>query len=137
MSYFNSIKVRLEHLSDEEINPDFHYFNSIKVRLELILHPNCISLQKFQFHKGTIRTCLTVSRSPRTVCNFNSIKVRLEQDWFIRFLNIFNFNSIKVRLEPIEAFTVSTNNAFQFHKGTIRTMMFAICLRAFTTISIP
>ena len=53
---FNSIKVRLELPSLTNISVSNINFNSIKVRLE---RPNGRSktiAQKFQFHKGTIRT---------------------------------------------------------------------------------
>ena len=76
-SYFNSIKVRLEHyplmLQMMLLVFQFHkgtirtilmkntsllllYFNSIKVRLELIYALSLIGAFLFQFHKGTIRT---------------------------------------------------------------------------------
>ena len=56
-------------------------------------------MRKFQFHKGTIRTFLGFPKG-QGVGNFNSIKVRLEQQVFL-----------------IHDHTIS----FQFHKGTIRT----------------
>ena len=79
LCYFNSIKVRLEHVlvkADEDPTPtefQFHkgairttpilltkswltYFNSIKVRLELDLHALYLLCRLFQFHKGAIRT---------------------------------------------------------------------------------
>ena len=54
------------------------YFNSIKVRLE----PSAGSAvegasDRFQFHKGTIRTSRKTSNLMPSL-NFNSIKVRLE-----------------------------------------------------------
>ena len=55
----------------------YSYFNSIKVRLE---HISCIALEVvtvFQFHKGTIRTKILVSEL-LPFWDFNSIKVRLE-----------------------------------------------------------
>ena len=54
---FNSIKVQLERLSDEETDEFIINFNSIKVQLEPSLRPllaRCTCT--FQFHKGTIRT---------------------------------------------------------------------------------
>ena len=60
-----------------------------------------ISLHKFQFHKGTIRT-----DNPREIC------VKLD-----------NFNSIKVQLELEQAgLNPNLMMKFQFHKGTIRTV---------------
>ena len=53
-------------------------FNSIKVRLEHLSHNDVFSCAPFQFHKGTIRTKYEDADGMcRT--NFNSIKVRLEQ----------------------------------------------------------
>ena len=54
---------------------------------------------------------------------FNSIKVRLEPTCpTTRQLMLLYFNSIKVRLERCSAFiTRKRAKPFQFHKGTIRT----------------
>ena len=98
---------------------------------------NEIFNQKFQFHKGTIRTLVFVPVS----ClfpDFNSIKVRLEPTPdFIRYAAYINFNSIKVRLELIKLNCNDTfNNIFQFHKGTIRTEFADFSLRE-KFISIP
>ena len=58
-------------------------FNSIKVRLEPKPVRDAINkLQKFQFHKGTIRTVSKIF-AYLGILNFNSIKVRLEL--FIRY----------------------------------------------------
>ena len=54
------------------------YFNSIKVRLEHVKNVVNISVTKFQFHKGTIRTFYNM-RAVFDNSYFNSIKVRLEQ----------------------------------------------------------
>ena len=54
---FNSIKVRLKRMSDEELESMTGHFNSIKVRLKPL--PNWAGdryLSLFQFHKGTIKT---------------------------------------------------------------------------------
>ena len=40
----------------------------------------------------------------------------------LKFLHIY-FNSIKVRLELSKCTALGSAGAFQFHKGTIRTMM--------------
>ena len=56
IEYFNSIKVRLEPASLELAQADFENFNSIKVRLELFPYHPCEGQQRFQFHKGAIRT---------------------------------------------------------------------------------
>ncbi len=58
-------------------------------------------MEKFQFHKGTIRTDFTHQLS----------------------VSHYNFNSIKVQLELIELITqILLKLLFQFHKGTIRTI---------------
>ena len=99
----------------------------------------------FQFHKGTIRTCepegleaIILNFNSIKVrlelllllwilivsLNFNSIKVRLELFLYLLFMNRFNnFNSIKVRLEPLQKYKEIQNSKFQFHKGTIRTVV--------------
>ena len=59
-----------------------------------------LNLPTFQFHKGTIRT----HQRPRPSVEDT------------------NFNSIKVRLEQESAQQASQGFAFQFHKGTIRTV---------------
>ena len=60
MSYFNSIKVRLERNVDYLPQNVSNNFNSIKVRLE---HPY-LAMQNdgsiFQFHKGAIRTYCSI-----------------------------------------------------------------------------
>ena len=78
--------------------------------------------EKFQFHKGTIRTCL-----PSSVENvklyFNSIKVQLEHSFLIALTTSrCYFNSIKVQLEHSRFTRSWVARLFQFHKGTIRTV---------------
>ena len=55
----------------------FTYFNSIKVRLEHLMVVSLMLILIFQFHKGTIRT-IGLLRNRFLLINFNSIKVRLE-----------------------------------------------------------
>ena len=56
--------------------------------------------------------------------NFNSIKVRLEQGWFMdNASRMGDFNSIKVRLELSFHFLREDGLGFQFHKGAIRTLL--------------
>ena len=57
--------------------------------------------------------------------HFNSIKVRLEHRYYWRMVvGVGHFNSIKVRLELIYCAISKTHiPQFQFHKGTIRTLM--------------
>ena len=96
---FNSIKVRLERVSEPGLPIDLRNFNSIKVRLELAYAIGLLLAFLFQFHKGTIRTnCIL----PVTVLGVD-------------------FNSIKVRLEHTSASCCTPMTQFQFHKGTIRT----------------
>ena len=52
-------------------------FNSIKVRLKLEVTIKLVFLHRFQFHKGTIKTLISVHLMS-LVSNFNSIKVRLK-----------------------------------------------------------
>ena len=60
-----------------------------------------LSVTKFQFHKGTIKT-VDMKTKLVELRNFNSIKVRLKQDIeLICRIKHLNFNSIKVRLKPI------------------------------------
>ena len=96
-------------------------FNSIKVQLELKFINQHPLAQKFQFHKGTIRT--DSSQTGNHVSkNFNSIKVQLELLKLlpIRF-SMRHFNSIKVQLEQNIRSLLRDLDEFQFHKGTIRT----------------
>ena len=55
-SYFNSIKVRLEHGKLVILHLVIGNFNSIKVRLEQDLGQKENVATRFQFHKGAIRT---------------------------------------------------------------------------------
>ena len=82
-----------------------------------------IKNEGFQFHKGTIRTNIGFSAS-LSLANFNSIKVQLEQ-YINKHYNKRHiyFNSIKVQLEQVRQFSVSAKYLFQFHKGTIRTVL--------------
>ena len=55
--------------------------------------------------------------------NFNSIKVQLELlERFRENKLLVHFNSIKVQLEREHRRAGEYGTAFQFHKGTIRTM---------------
>ena len=96
-------------------------FNSIKVQLKRIGWAINIRDVEFQFHKGTIKTDISL-RWWRTPPYFNSIKVQLKQQ---RAANIdsmgTNFNSIKVQLKRLRTSSVSCCIRFQFHKGTIKT----------------
>ena len=81
------------------------YFNSIKVQLEQVCLNVLSTLSAlFQFHKGTIRTCIP-SRTLYVKLYFNSIKVQLEPQGLLR-------TTLAIR--------------FQFHKGTIRTLGYSI-----------
>ena len=65
-----------------------------------------MAMIQFQFHKGTIRTLGTATQSLDIICDFNSIKVRLElaRSGALPFVR-----------------------QFQFHKGTIRTRQSLRC----------
>ena len=104
VSYFNSIKVRLERIFWESISRSKSYFNSIKVRLEHEQGQRSGWRLVFQFHKGAIRT------------SFPPPKYRLP----------LNFNSIKVRLELTLCHLRLELQKFQFHKGAIRTLLISI-----------
>ena len=105
-SYFNSIKVRLEHLNYAQAKNAYANFNSIKVRLELGETFNQVSPFKlFQFHKGAIRT---------------------KRFWLV-IITCSYFNSIKVRLELINSLMLQLFPKFQFHKGAIRTLRLRCC----------
>ena len=57
--------------------------------------------------------------------HFNSIKVRLKLNYPKELaIRQTNFNSIKVRLKHHNRSLTRYMNLFQFHKGTIKTMMF-------------
>ena len=60
---FNSIKVRLKLEAPEDATDEKPYFNSIKVRLKPPAGNREIIRDKFQFHKGTIKTRQQVRKS--------------------------------------------------------------------------
>ena len=69
------------------------------MRLELIQDYYIIYPNKFQFHKGAIRTESARVEAEKKR-DFNSIKVRLEPSVVPMLTMVVNdFNSIKVRLE--------------------------------------
>ena len=74
-------------------------FNSIKVRLKQQFQKDPLTYLKFQFHKGTIKTNLSLQ------------KTALYK----------HFNSIKVRLKRLGSYAGKGIGLFQFHKGTIKT----------------
>ena len=119
------------------------YFNSIKVRLKQSAENEREFAEKFQFHKGTIKT-FDLKVYQKYQQHFNSIKVRLKRIDFLpinRYLPDFNsikvrlklvvdcdkaiqllyFNSIKVRLKLVLTMLLQFVMRFQFHKGTIKT----------------
>ena len=76
--YFNSIKVRLEPArSSRYPSPPEFQFHKGAIRTPLFGLIGII-IPLFQFHKGAIRTILSL-KSYAVLFNFNSIKVRLEQ----------------------------------------------------------
>ena len=99
-NYFNSIKVQLELNLIFSILVHLIYFNSIKVQLELDVCCDLTIFDKFQFHKGTIRTNLRSGFSLSSSTDFNSIKVQLEPSVLCYMSDVPGyFNSIKVQLE--------------------------------------
>ena len=100
VSYFNSIKVRLERCGEVLPRLILTNFNSIKVRLELL---------REQIKK--------VSEQ-----DFNSIKVRLERggDNFCYEVYEFQFHKGAIRTTRRQK-EKGLVNPFQFHKGAIRT----------------
>ena len=98
---FNSIKVRLKLLADVPATPATTYFNSIKVRLKQTpISYICINV-RFQFHKGTIKTCICLKR--------------IVTWWEFQF----HKGTIKTLKQAAEG---SGDGVFQFHKGTIKTL---------------
>ena len=80
------------------------------------------------------RVCYTLAVGVVTDAN---LALRLVADLFVLVvLACLNFNSIKVRLELRAGSGAAGNFAFQFHKGTIRTV-FHLSLDAVDEISIP
>ena len=99
LSYFNSIKVRLEHYFNGVLpTPQLFQFHKGAIRTSIRLALQTL-IPSFQFHKGAIRT-LNYASARAAYANFNSIKVRLE----LRFV-----------------MTITCTDKFQFHKGAIRT----------------
>ena len=116
-------------------------FNSIKVRLELLSTFWLHGLDdRFQFHKGAIRTNPwrpVLPYSSRFQFHKGAIRTQLK---VIQIRIRIDFNSIKVRLEPA-MMEVDHYDAkrFQFHKGAIRTHRSDIgyrCIRHFNSIKV-
>ena len=92
--------MRLEQAEEYTFNVIEPHFNSIKVRLKHDVKQYATDFWLFQFHKGTIKTEVTV----QIACQH------------------LNFNSIKVRLKlPTQTSPSDSACTFQFHKGTIKT----------------
>ncbi len=128
VDYFNSIKVQLERARNVSVNVTPPDFNSIKVQLE-----PCISYVRdvLNTHFNSIKVQL--EQTPyllphRKFQYFNSIKVQLELICLIVICLLHRyFNSIKVQLEQKQEFMIKDNlSLFQFHKGTIRTILLVI-----------
>ena len=97
-----------------------------------------MTLQVFQFHKGTITTS-PCDGGGVFHSNFNSIKVRLKLTPILQEKTLlFYFNSIKVRLKHVEGPDPLPyrDDEFQFHKGTIKTILLISKMKHFG-ISIP
>ena len=98
--YFNSIKVRLRRSNRQGRHTLWCNFNSIKVRLRHAFCEYRPGNDRFQFHKGSIKTVLSAWIG-NFYCHFNSIKVRLRRE-----------GRDKGRTKA---------SSFQFHKGSIKT----------------
>ena len=97
-------------------------FNSIKVRLELLASDILTYLNKFQFHKGTIRTLSQVHfLALSNIFQFHKGTIRTFETYLLNKTRRQYFNSIKVRLELNTVLNPIGKLIFQFHKGTIRT----------------
>ena len=81
---------------------------------------------KFQFHNGTIKTSDMRFAATDLFC-FNSITVQLRHTFSIA-LHPPNsrFNSITVQLRPCKITNRIEQDTFQFHNGTIKTIVFAL-----------
>ena len=144
LSYFNSIKVRLEreiaiteHLKQlfqfhkgairtgehKAKSSAFAHFNSIKVRLELDGMNKTGRAIQFQFHKGAIRTStIGITLCSLIIFQFHKGAIRT-CTLFGNCVQLIYFNSIKVRLEPEKPMFSPASSIFQFHKGAIRTCL--------------
>ena len=126
LSYFNSIKVRLEHLAkmkDSAFKEFQFHKGAIRTIFALVARFEKLA---FQFHKGAIRT----RRAYRyielnAVFQFHKGAIRTLTNSAKRGEEFLNFNSIKVRLElTLVMAAMQLSSEFQFHKGAIRTSVF-------------
>ena len=63
-----------------------------------------------------------------SVIHFNSIKVRLKPGKELTLcVDVDHFNSIKVRLKRLHFLYPHCLTEFQFHKGTIKTVLLQSC----------
>ena len=128
--------MRLEQTHKYRVVNPHQYFNSIKVRLELIAQSALFAAQRFQFHKGTIRTAFQICVHPQNR-DFNSIKVRLEQqEIMLAKWESMYFNSIKVRLELIVVSRSMLLPYFNSIKVRLEPVL-ALCFTLSMAISIP
>ena len=126
--YFNSIKVRLEHLNYAQAKNAYANFNSIKVRLERNLPCGCVDLVCY-FNSIKVRLELgeTFNQvSPFKLFQFHKGAIRTKRFWLV-IITCSYFNSIKVRLELINSLMLQLFPKFQFHKGAIRTLRLRCC----------
>ena len=113
--------MRLERSPFSSEKVKFLDFNSIKVRLEQLLVKFTDSTFKFQFHKGAIRTFVTLwELSNNPLFQFHKGAIRTVC-LLLQLILHTNFNSIKVRLELVRECGLHHLSVFQFHKGAIRT----------------
>ena len=84
--------------------------------------------QLFQFHKGTIKTHSSLSRSsPTAVFQFHKGTIKT-YDAVEVYNSLGYFNSIKVRLKLTTTRLIVAKKQFQFHKGTIKTGLLLVHL---------
>ena len=62
------------------------YFNSIKVRLEHPIVSKYRAYSLFQFHKGTIRTVMTISQKWYKLFQFHKGTIRTNDDWLLVYV---------------------------------------------------
>ena len=121
--YFNSTLVRLKRQRPNVELKCENNFNSTLVRLKRSGYKGFKKIIKFQFHLGTIKTQPEQATEPGQE-HFNSTLVRLKQRTEPATTHaLHNFNSTLVRLKQRITTTIPKASQFQFHLGTIKTII--------------
>ena len=129
--------VRLKVQTDVNAAVISFHFNSTMVRLKEYEDTTPTPLAAFQFHYGTIKSCVTAI-CRKTCFNFNSTMVRLKDHrQGARQPYLADFNSTMVRLKDAYAGTALLEIPFQFHYGTIKRVSRRAASRGAMIISIP